>query len=229
MLIGAAVVVVFLLTIGVLFGMRLRLNRGDVPLLKTPEWEFQHLDDFEGQLMLRRESEWGGALLLKRSDLETVYSYNPSTETVKAVPAAQWENARGPIARCRDQHLAGIHSGLRRDDREHKLFAGEREIPTAGGLVLNNRTSPSGRWAVVVSAAGPAVPSFFPFGDLIYGQRYHEIISLPDGARVDRPIRIPVNDRNDFLEPCWTADEKTVVYTTYFLNLLVVVNTGVGH
>ena len=229
MLIGAALVVVGLLfTLGVWLGLKTRLNRGDVPLLKTPAWEFQHLDDFEGQLMLRRENEWGRALLLKRSELETVYRYDPNRSTIGAVPAARWENATGPIAKCRDQLLAGVNSGMRRDDHDHKLFVGERQVSTAGRYVLNSVASPSGIWAVVVSAQGPAVPSLFPFGDLIYGQRYHEVIALPDGVRVHRSIRIPVNDRNDFLEPCWTADEKTVVYTTYFLNLLVVVDTGVG-
>ncbi len=65
-----------------------------------------------------------------------------------------------------------------------------------------------------------------PSSDLIYGQRYHEILSLPDAKRVGKPVRIPVTDRNDFLDICWSADEEFVVYTTYFFNMLVVVDTG---
>jgi len=224
----AAVFVVSLVSLGVYLWWKTSLTRGDVPLLKTPAWEFQALDEFKGdQLMLRRETEAGGALLLKRTDLETVYRYDPQKRTVSAVTGAAWQNAGGAISKCRSQMFAGVSSGLRRDDREHKLFAGEREVRTAGAIARNNLTSPSGKWAAVHSAAGPAVQSILPFaGDLIYGQRYHEIVSLPDANRVGPPVRIPVTDRNDFLEPCWSADEKFVVYTTYFFNLLVVVATG---
>ena len=227
MLTIAAVVVVSLLSLGVYVWWKRRLDRGDVPLLKTPAWEFQRFDEMTRPLLLRRETQAGGALLLKRSDLETVYRYDSETRTVRAVSAAAWQNAGGAVSKCWDQMLAGASSPLRRDDHDHKLFVGDREVPTAGGLVRNNQTSPSGKWAAVHSAAGPAVQSILPFtGDLIYGQRYHEILSLPDAKRVGKPVRIPVTDRNDFLDICWSADEKFVVYTTYFFNMLVVVETG---
>ena len=223
----AAVFMVLLLSLGAYVWRRTSLTSGDVPLLKTPAWEFQALEESDDQLMLRRDTEAGGALLLKRSGLETVYRYDPQTRSVSAVTDAAWQKATGQISKCREQQYTAHLSGLMSNEREHKLFAGAREVPTAGGIPLNDQTSPSGKWAAVVSAAGPAVPSILPFtGDLIYGQRYHEILSLPDAIRVGRAVRVPVNDRNDFLEPCWSADEKFVVYTTYFFNLLVVVETG---
>jgi hypothetical protein len=229
-LIAVVLVVGFLLTLCVWFGLKIQLTFGAVPLLKTPAWEYRYPDEAVGQLMLRREAETAGALLLKRTDLENVYRYDPITRRLSEVSAAQWQNAGGAIAKCGEQSVAGVISGPRRDDRAHKLFLGERELPTAGRFALNNVTSPSGRWVAVVSADGPAVPSILPFmGDLIYGQRYHEVISLLNAVHVDPPIPIPVTDRNDFLEPCWSADEQFVVYTTYFFNLLIVINSGVAY
>ena len=224
----AAFFAVFLLSLGVyVWWWKTSLTRGDVPLLKVPAWEFRALDESNGQLMLRRDTEAGGALLLKRNGLETVYRYDAQTRSVSAVTDAAWQKATGQISKCVDQLYVSPRSVLNRNDRDHKLFAGDREVQTAGAIVRNNLTSPSGKWAAVVSAAGPAVQSILPFsGDLIYGQRYHEILSLPEAVRVGRPVRIPVTDKNDFLEPCWSADEKFVVYTTYFFNLLVVVETG---
>ena len=225
---AAIVVVISLLSLGVyVWWQRRRLDVGDVPLLKTPAWEFERFDEMTNPLLLRRETEAGGALLLKRNDLETVYRYDPETRGVRAVSAATWEKAGGKISKCWDQMSSGSFGGLRRDDHDHKLFAGDREVPTAGGFIRNNQTSPSGKWMAVHSAAGPAEKSIIPDGSyIIFGQRYHEILSLPDAKRVGKPVRIPVTDKNDFLDICWSADEKFVVYTTYFFNMLVVVDTG---
>lgn len=143
---------VFLVSLGVYVWFKRRLDVGDVPLLKTPAWEFNALDD--GQLMLRRDTEAGGALLLKRTNLETVYRYEPQTRSISAVADAAWQKATGQIAKCVDQRYGSPLSVLNRNDRNHKLFAGEREVRTAGGIAP---------------------------------------------------------DRNDFLEPCWSADEKFVV------------------
>ena len=220
--------VVSMIWLGVYTWFKIWPTRGDVPLLKTPEWEFREINHFKGdQFMLRRETNADGALLLKRSDLETVYKYDPVQRSVTAVAETEWDNASGAIAKCTDQRLADIPSVLERNDREHKLFAGKREIRTAGKIALAELTSPSGRWAAVHSAEGPAVQSILPFtGDLIYGQRYHEILSLPDLARVGEPVRVPVNQTRSHLYPCWSADEKFVVYTDVSFWVLVVVETG---
>jgi hypothetical protein len=221
----AAVVVVSLLSGCVYLWLKIYPDRGDVPRLTTPAWEFSDLKEGE-QLMLRRETEAGGALLLKRTDLETVYRYDPQSRRVKAVSAGEWKTAGGAIARCSTQEWATA-SVLRRDDKNHRLFAGEREVPTAGGFPLVELNSPSGKWVAVYSGAGPAVSSIIPLSpDLILGQRYHEIMSLPDVVRVGKPVRIPVEHYYDYLQPCWSADDKFVVYTSSGLPILIVVETG---
>ena len=217
------VIGVSLLSAGVYVWLKVWPNRGDVSLMRTPAWEFR---DREGeQLRLRRETEAGGALLLKRTDLKSVYRYDPRTRGLKEVTEAEWERARGAVGFCGGQTGAGPL--LRRDDRLHKLFAGEREIPTAGAIPLDEVRSPSGKWVVVYSAAGPAIASILPFSkDLALGQRYQEIMSLPDVVPVGKPVRIPVDAYYTYLYPCWSADEKFVVYTDGVLRFLVVVETG---
>ena len=219
----AAVVVVSLLSAGVYLWLKLWPEYGDVPRLRTPEWEFRGSDGYSTPLLLlRRETETGGALLLKRTGLEAVYRYDPQSRSIRAVTDAEWQNAGGPIARCLDQgHV------LRRDDREHKLFAGNREIPTAGGVAIDDRRSPSGKWVAVHSAAGPVTKSIIPDGSyVIFGQRYHEILSLPDLVRVGKPVRIPANENRGTMQPCWSADEKFVVYTDDAFWMVAVVETG---
>ena len=223
----AAVVVVSLLSLGVYAWLKIWPEYGDVPRLRTPEWEFRDLDGYSSpQLLLRRETTAGGALLLKRSDLKTVYRYDPQTRSIRAVTDVEWQNAGGQIARCSDQRRLDP-AVLRRDDHTHKLFAGNREIPTAGGYAIDEMRSPSGKWVAVHSAAGPATQSIIPMGgDVIFGQRYHELMSLPDLARVGKPVRIPSDPSRSTLHPCWTADEKLVVYADSGFWMLAVVETG---
>ena len=221
----AAVLIVSLLSAGVYVWLKIHPEYGDVPRLRTPEWEYKGFDGYgTPPLLLRRETQTGGALLLKRSGLEAVYRYDPQTRTIKAVTDGEWQNAGGQIARCLDQ---GRAAGLHRDDREHKLFAGEREIPTAGGVAMDEVRSPSGKWVAVHSAAGPVTKSIIPDGSyLVWGQRYHEIMSLPDLVRVGKSIRIPANENRGTMRPCWSADEKFVVYTDDAFWMVAVVETG---
>ena len=218
----AAVVVISLLSAGVYLWLKMWPEYGDVARLRTPAWEYKGSDGYSTPLLLlRRETQTGGALLLKRTGLETVYRYDPQKRSLQAVTEVKWQNAGGPIARCLDQgHV------LRRDDREYKLFAGDREIPTAGGVAIDDRRSPSGKWVAVHSAAGPVKASIIPDGSkLIYGQRYHEILSLPDLARVGKPVRIPAEPSRSPMHPCWSADDKFVVYADDNFWMVAVVET----
>src|SRR5678815_2280551 len=95
----AVVFVVSMIWLGVYTWFKIWPTRGDVPLFKTPEWEFKELNEFKGdQLMIRRETSAGGALLLKRTDLETVYKYDPVQRSVTAVAETVWDKAGGAIA-----------------------------------------------------------------------------------------------------------------------------------
>lgn len=221
----AAVVVVSLLSAGVYVYLKIYPEYGDVPRLRTPQWEYRGSDGYSTPLLLlRRETQTGGALLLKRTGLETVYRYDPQTRSIRAVTDTDWQNAAGPIARCLDQ---GRPAGLRRDDRGHKLFAGDREILTAGGVAMDEIRSPSGKWVAIHSAAGPVTQSIIPDGSqVIFGQRYHEILSLPDLARVGKPVRIPSEPSRSPMHPCWAADEKFIVYTDDNFWMAAVVETG---
>ena len=236
LLAAVLVVVVVVLSLGIYFALKVWPIGADVPILKTAAWEFKDLNEYGEELMLRRETNEGGALLIKRTDLETVYRYDPQRSSLSAVGDAEWQKAGGPIAKCFDYSTRKPARDVivTQNEPDHQLLIGKpsalREVPTAGGYPLQNEVSPSGRWVAVLSGTGPAIPSLLPLlgGGFILGQRYHEILSLPDTRRVSKPIRFPVSDTRDFFKLCWSADEEFVVHIYWQYNYLVVVPTGVS-
>ena len=231
------VVVVTLFAAGLYLALKLWPLGGDVPQQKTPAWEFKDRNEYKHELMLRRETEAGGALLIKRTDLETVYRYDPETRRISAVSDSQWQESTGTITNCFNYFTRKpVSNGpsITVNEPEHKLLIGKpgawRELPTAGGYPLDHKESPSGRWVAVLSATGPAIPSPLPIigADLILGQRYHEIMLIADGTPVGRAIKFPVNSTKDFFHMCWSADEEFVVHTYEIYTYLVVVPTGVS-
>jgi len=235
LLAAALVVVVSFLSLGIYLALKIWPIGADVPMLRTPAWEFKDLNEYREELMLRRETKEGGALLIKRTDLETVYRYDPQKRSLSSDGDAEWQKAGGPIAKCFDYltRKPARDVVVTHNEPEHQLLIGKpgalREVPTAGGYPLKNEVSPSGRWVAVLSGTGPAISSLMPFsGDFILGQRYHEILSLPDAHQVGKPIHFPVEDIKDFFDMCWSADEEFVVHTYWLYTYLVVVPTDVS-
>lgn len=235
LLAGGLVVVGSFLSLGIYLVLKIWPIGADVPMLKTPAWEFKDLNAYREELMLRRETKEGGALLIKRTDLESVYRFDPQKRSLNSVGDAEWQKAGGPIAKCFDYMTPKPASDVivTHNEPKHQLLIGKpgalREVPTAGGYPLQDVISPSGRWVAVLSGTGPAVPSLLPFsGDFIFGQRYHEVMSLPDAHQVGKPIRFPVRDIKDSFHMCWSADEEFVVHTYSSYSYLVVVPTGVS-
>jgi hypothetical protein len=228
-------ILVCVIVLGLYVYLKLHPLGADVPLFKTPAWERKDLNEYEAQLLLRRETTTGGALLLKRTDIPTVYRYDPAKRALDSVTDAEWQQATGAIRNCQYYMPNAPYPPPRVtpraivtiNNRQRKLLVDQREVPTAGGYPLSSEYSPSERWVSVVSATGPAIPSLIPMGgDWTWGQRYHEILSLPDGTRVGKAIKFPVNDTHDSTTMCWSADEKFVVHRTYYFDMLVVVETG---
>jgi len=234
---AVGVVVLSLLAAGLYILLKLRPIGGDVPKQKTPAWGFKDLNDYKHEFMLRRETEAGGALLIKRPDFETVYRYDPQTRRIGPVSDSEWLNSTGPITNSFDYFTRKPVSdapSITTNEPEHKLLIGKpgawRELPTAGGYPLAHKESPSGRWVAVLSGRGPAIPPLLPLigGYWILGQRYHEIMSTSDGTPVGKAIKFPVDDTKAFFHMCWSADEEFVVHTYWLYTYLVVVPTGVS-
>lgn len=224
---GLVALLVLLLSLGAFMTFKLWPFGADVPLLQTPDWENKHIGELNsGQLQLRRETEAGGSLLLKRIDLETVYGYDPNTRTLGAVSDKEWSGARGPIATCAEQLATPDPVRVRIVRSERRMFVGQREVSTAASIPLGYLTSPSGKWMAVLSANGPVVPAVMLFsGDRVLGARHHEIMSLPDTVSAGSSIQIPVPNTLTTMQPCWSADEKFVVYNDGSFSSLVVVET----
>ena len=232
----AAILAVLLVSAGGFVWLKFYPIGADVPLLKTPDWELKDFSEYTDKLLLRREATNGGALLLKRTDVATVYRYDPQLRVVKAVDNAAWENASGEIRNCHDYVPPAVYSRAKPvvrafpyiDVPTKRLLIDKRQVPTAARYPIRVQESPSGRWLSVLSGTGPSIPPLLPWSaEWVLGQRYHEILSLPDGVRVGRAIRFPVRDTKDFGSMCWSADEQFLVYTSWAFLSLVVIETGV--
>jgi hypothetical protein len=225
---GLVAVVVLLLSLGVFMVFKLWPTGGDVPLLRTPGWEGKHIDELKrGRLTLRRETFEGGALLLKRVDLEPVYRYDLQARSLDAVTDKEWLNAGGPISACSGLGSTPPPVPVRLDDSSNKLVIGDREVSTTGKVPLDYLVSPSGKWVAVLSADGPVISMLF--SGRVLGQRYHQLVAVNDAVSTGSSIRIPVMNTLGTLLPCWSVDEKLVIYTDANFSSLVVVETASLH
>jgi hypothetical protein len=194
-----------------------------VPLLNTTAWQGAALK-YGDQLLVRRDTTAERTLLLKHSAHDGAYRYDARTRGLAPAPEPAWSRADGAIAECGKQ-APPAPQALRIDSQSKRLIAGQREVPTAGPTVLALVESPGHRYAAVLSADGPASKSILPSlgAGSATGQRFHQVISLPDAAVIGSAIRIPVRRNEDVLALCWSADENAVVYhDILFSNLSVV-------
>jgi hypothetical protein len=212
---------------GILWRQRESSASADVPLLKTSAWQ-GGMPEYGEQIMLRREIKDRGALLLKHSKRDMVYRYDPTTTSLTAVSEQTWNAASSPIAECGKQFSPPANV-LNIDKASNSLMAGTRRISTAGRTVLKITESPSKRWVAVLSASGPLKPSLVPFsgGSAASGEHYHQVISLPDAVPVGTAVQLPVEQDSDLLVPCWSADEREVIYHEILFTYLSVVETQV--
>jgi hypothetical protein len=176
------------------------------------------------QLLLRRDAQAARDLLIKHSGHAGGYRYDGSTRTLTPVTDGQWTRAGAAIAECGKQ-VPPSPQVLRIDQPSHRLFAGSRELSAAGPVALALIESPSHRLVAVLSASGPAQSSLLPFlgAGGAAGQRFHQVVSLPDAAVAAGAIRVPVQRNEDVLSGCWAADEKAIVYHHFLFGYLSVV------
>ena len=200
-------------------------SSAEVPLLQTPEWQGRE-PLYGEQLLLRRESKDGGALLLKHSQRETLYRYELGSESLAPISETEWQRATGPVAECGKQ-FAPAPKMLDIDRSANKLVAPGHTLSTAGRTPLKLTASPSGKKVAVLSADGDLRSSVVPFtgGSGASGQHYLEIMSLPQAVTLGQPGRVPHKRDYDSLIPCWSADEQLVVIYSSAFNYLSIIET----
>jgi len=205
------VAVVFVVVTGVALALRAYRMGGDVPLFKLDLWH--DVGPLNGGLMLRREAGSSGALLIKHSKRAEVYAYDPAKRSLAPAAQGAWERATGTIVEC-EKPFSSINPSLRIDGKTNKLMDGTREVETAGKTVLNLSASPSGRLVAVHSSTGSTTEGLMPAlaGGHPTGQRLHQTFALPEVKTVGASVRLPVQSEKDHLLPCWSADERFVVY-----------------
>jgi hypothetical protein len=206
-----AVAAVIILAAGIALALRAYRPVAQAPLFTLDLWQGEKA--LHGQMMLRREAEGSGALLIRHSERPTVYAYDPAKRSLTPADEGAWERAAGAVAECEAQ-APPPYSVLHIDPETHRLLAGSREVGTAGKTALVLRASPSGRRAAVLSATGSIVEGILPFsgGSGASGQYLHQTLSLPEATPVGATVGVPVRRSGDSLTPCWSADERFVVY-----------------
>ncbi len=186
----------------------------DVPLFVTKAWRK------EGKLYLRRD---GLSLLLRHSQSEVVYRYEPKLRNLSIASTEQWALVDTEITDCSasgepDPRIFRIES------RGRKLLAGERQLPSSGEITLRLRQSPTGRWLAVLSADDPE-GSLFPFlgSGGARGQHYHQVLRAANGSTVGESLRLAFDTHSRIFSQCWSTDEGYVVYSDYFFTQLSIV------
>ena len=219
-LVVAALIV---LAAGIALALKAYRSVAEVPLFGLDLWH-DGGGALYGQIMLRREAEGSGALLVKHSDRPEVYAYDPAKRRLAPAPEGAWERAAGTITECGAQR-GPDYSAMHIDGTTHRLWAGSREVATAGQTVLDLRASPSGRWVAVHSTTGTIREGLFPFlaNGGPTGQRLHQTFTLPGAEPIGAAVGVPVRRGGDYLTPCWSADERFVVYHHILFSYLSVV------
>jgi len=194
----------------------------NVALFPLPEWQNLGLQ-YGDELMLRASTN--GALLLKHTRSEIVYRFEPR-QSLTAVGSTEWNRLKSSIAVCAWQ--SPPMSVLRIDS--YKLFASDRPITTAGRTVLKLASAPSGKRVAVLSASGSAATSILPFvgASGASGRYYHQVMSLPEVEPVGQPVEVPMQHEYDSLIPCWSTDERYVVYHEVTFHFLSIVTTSLS-
>ncbi len=223
-----AIIAVAILVSSIVLALRSYHLGAEAPLFRIDLWhEGRAL--VTGQMMLRREAKGSGALLIKHSERATVYAYDPTKRSLAPAADGAWERAAGPVAEC-DAQAPPDGAVLRVDTTSHKLFAGTREVPTAGRTAIVLTASPSGRLSAALSATGSVRGSLMPFLGVggASGQYMHQVLSLPEAAPVGEAVRVPRLSSRDNLSACWSADEQFVVYHEILFFYLSIVETGLS-
>src|SRR3954468_19383959 len=104
------VAVVVVLVAGVALALRAYRMGGDVPLFKLDLWH--DAGPLYGGLMLRREAESSGALLIKHSKRPEFYAYDPAKRSLAPAAQGAWERATGTVVEC-EKPFQSINPSLR--------------------------------------------------------------------------------------------------------------------
>jgi hypothetical protein len=190
----------------------------DVPLLETPLWRSS------GPLLLRAEANPSNGLLLRHGRHGEVYRYAPRQRTLTLAKQEDWDAANTPVRDCAT--AGGNPKGLWVDPTTHKLRDGKRELTTAGAHALYLFTSPSGSYAAVLSAEGPATGDLLPFlsGGGAGGRHYHQFVRTEDGTSLGPAFSLGFDSRRDVILGCWSPNERFAVYHDYLMSHLSIVH-----
>lgn len=219
------------------------------PMLKRAIWLTTDAWQEHGRLLLRSTSPESADLLLKDLTLAeaidrdynqpapaaqaalqpTVYRYVSGARQLEALPREAWQQATGDICDC-DFQPQIIPMGFQFDDVAHSLTLRDQAVATAGPWVFGVAASPSGRYLAVGSADGKLRDhriGFFAGFDAT-GEPWHQVLRTKDATPVGASILLPYTIRKAMIRPCWSPDERFVVYPDGSAAKVCIVETGLA-
>jgi hypothetical protein len=151
------------------------------------------------------------------------YSISELDRTVQPVRSVFSISFRG--FRFEEGKGKGFDEEVKIEEFKRVLLEDRRELVTAGDTPLDLAISPSGKQVAVLSASGgwtgeDIIPLYEGRGWVV-GQHYHQVWSLPSGLPIGKVIRLPLRSK-DYINMCWSPDEKYVVYYDVFFRLVFV-------
>ncbi|MFH1109343.1 MAG: hypothetical protein V1790_09135 [Planctomycetota bacterium] len=191
------------------------------------------LDEYDGNVLLRFTQPRSDELLLCYltsledryyvrgtesgiNALSPVFRYSLANKTFKQVKFSEWLNAAGEIASCKEQWMLP-NPAWNVNSASHSLTFNQKHVTTAGRIVLQSVIAPSGGLVAVLSADGEykdASGLFFYLSSpqSASGRRTHEVFRADSAERIGAPVRLADAGKGLGTVPCWSPDDRVVVY-----------------
>lgn len=191
------------------------------------------IDEYNGNVLLRFTQPGSDELLLcyltSREDdhyvrgmdnvinaLSPVFRYSLANKTFEQGKFSEWSKAAGEIASCKEQRMLP-HPAWSMNQPRHSLTFNKNSVTTTGRTVLQMVIAPSVDRLAVLSADGEYKEAsggviFFGSPQSASGPRFHEVFDANTTERIGAAVRLANAGKDVGILPCWSSDNRIVVY-----------------
>lgn len=201
-------------------------------MFRTPGWGrddrvlLRARDKGSEELLLHSLSRGPDSTAESQSSPSTpVFLFEPNSNNLREVTPDAWKGADTLVSECWPDNPGSL-APFSYDYRRYRLMVDGQPIASKGPYVFQHALSPSGRYLAFVSADGPFVEGgMFLGGTGAKGTHYHEVWSQADSAPLGEAVVLPWTtfERPGLSGPCWSTDERYVIYTDVVKKHLLVI------
>lgn len=154
-----------------------------------------------------------------------IVRYTPGAEALEELPVSAWDAATGEVCDCLRQQLSATLAPFTFDPPRFK----DRPIQTIGAHFQRAAASALGHYVAIVSASGELHQPLISHlgGARATGPYYQQVFRKTDGTAVGEVVRLPFSEQTDWTGPCWSNDDKYIVYIDFITaDSVWIVETG---